>query len=71
MVFLYYISIYLLNINGVFGARAFLGFINNLVLLNLLSSKTENSSNTKISVLSVYIPIKLNTSLVVIRKQGL
>jgi hypothetical protein len=72
MVFLYYISTYLLKINGVFGTRASLGFIKNLALLSLLSFKTENSSDTKISVLSVCIPIKPNTLfLVVIRKQGL
>ena len=67
--FLYYISIYPLKIKGVFGTRAFLNFIRNLVLLSLLSSKTENSSNTKISILLVYIPTGPNTSfLVVIRK---
>ena len=68
MVFLYYINIHLLKINGVSSTRAFLNFINNLVLLNLLFFKTENSSNAKISVLLVYIPIRPNTSLVIIRK---
>ena len=68
MVSLYYINIYLLKINRVFSAKAFLNFIKNLTLLNLLSFKTENSSNTKISVLLVYIPIRPNTSLVIIRK---
>ena len=71
MVSLYYISTHPLKINGVFSARAFLGFISSLALLNLLSSKTENSSDVKISILSVYIPIRPNTSLIVIRKQGL
>ena len=68
MVFLYYISTHPLKINGVFSVRASLGFISSLVLLNLLSFKIKNSSNTKISVLLVYIPIRPNTSLVVIRK---
>ena len=68
MVSLYYISIYLLKINGVFGTRASFNFIRNLALLNLLSSITKNSFNTKISILLVYIPIRLNTSLVMIRK---
>ena len=71
MVSLYYINTHLLKINGVFSTRAFFSFVRNLVLLNLLSSITENSFNTKISILLVYIPIRLNTSLVVIRKQGL
>ena len=68
MVSLYYINIYLLKINGVFSTRAFLGFVSSLALLSLSSFKTENSSNVKISVLLVYIPIRPNTSLVVIRK---
>jgi len=69
MVFLYYISTYLLKINRFSGARASLSFIRNLALLSLLSSKTKNSSNAKISVLLVYIPIRLNTFfLVIIRK---
>ena len=68
MVSLYYISIYLLKINGVSGIRAFFGFIRNLALLSLLFFITENFSNIKISVLLVYIPIRLNASLVVIRK---
>ena len=42
-----------------------------LALLSLLYFKTENSSNAKISVLLVYIPIRPNTSLIVIKKQGL
>ena len=71
MVSLYYINIYLLKINGVFGTKAFLNFISSLALLNLLFFKTENSFNVKISILLVYIPIRPNTSLVVIRKQGL
>ena len=71
MVSLYYINTHLLKINGVSGARAFLNFISSLILLSLLSFKTENSSNAKISILLVYIPIRPNTSLVVIRKQGL
>jgi hypothetical protein len=71
MVFLYYISTHPLKINRVSGARASLSFIRNLALLSLLSFKTENSSNAKISVLSVCIPIRPNTSLIVIRKQGL
>jgi hypothetical protein len=69
MVSLYYISTHLLKINRVFSARASLNFINNLALLNLLFSKTKNSFNIKISVLSHYIPIRLNTSfLIIIRK---
>ena len=68
MVSLYCISIYPLKINGVFGARASLSFISSLTLLSLLSFKTENSSNAKISILLVYIPIRPNTSLVVIKK---
>ena len=69
MVFLYYISTHLLKINRVFSIRASFSFIRNLALLNLLFFKIKNSSNTKISVLLVYIPIKSNTSfLVVIRK---
>ena len=71
MVSLYCVSIYLLKINGVSGTRASFNFIRNLALLNLLSSITENSSDTKINMLLVYIPIKPNASLVVIRKQGL
>ena len=69
---LYYISTHPLKINGVSGVKASLNFIKNLILLNLLSFRTKNSSNTKISVLLVYISTRLNTSfLVVIRKQGL
>ena len=71
MVFLYYISTHLLKINGVFSIRASFSFVRNLVLLNLLSSITKNSFNVKISMLLVYIFIRLNASLVVIRKQGL
>ena len=71
MVSLYYVSIYPLKINGVSGTRASFNFIRNLALLSLLSSMTENSSNAKISMLSVCIPIRPNASLVVIRKQGL
>ena len=72
MVSLYYINTHPLKINGVFGAKASLNFIRNLALLSLSSFKTENSFNTKISVLLVYISIRRNTSfLVVIRKQGL
>ena len=72
MVFLYCISIYLLKINGVSGVKASFSFIRNLALLNLLSFKAENSFNIKINMLSVCIPIRLNTSfLVIIRKQGL
>jgi hypothetical protein len=69
MVFLYYISTHPLKINRVFSIRAFFNFIKNLILLNLLSFKVKNSSNAKISVLLVYIPIRLNTSfLIIIRK---
>ena len=71
MVSLYYINTHPLKINGVSSVKAFLGFTSSLVLLSLLSSKTENSSNAKISVLLVYIPIRPNTSLIVIKKQGL
>jgi hypothetical protein len=72
MVSLYYISTHPLKINGVSGTRASLNFIRNLALLSLLFSKTKNSFNIKISILSVYIPIRLNTSfLVIIKKQGL
>ena len=72
MVSLYYISIYLLKINRVSSTRASFSFIRNLALLSLLSFKAKNSSNTKISILFVCIPIRLNTSfLVVIRKQKL
>ena len=71
MVSLYYISTHLLKINGVFSTRASLNFINSLILLNLSSFKTENFSNIKISVLLVCIPIRPNTSLVIIRKLGL
>ena len=61
-----------IKINRVSGAKAFFNFIKNLALLSLLSSRTKNSFNTKIIILSVNIPIKPNTSfLVVIRKQGL
>ena len=60
MVSLYYISIHLLKINGVFSTRTSLNFIRNLALLSLLFSKTKNSFNTKISILLVYIPIRLN-----------
>ena len=66
MVFLYYIKIHLLKINEVSSARASFSFIKNLILLNLLSSKTKNSSNTKISILLVYIFTKLNTSFLII-----
>jgi hypothetical protein len=68
MVSLYYINTHLLKINGVSSTRASLNFINSLTLLSLLSFKTENSFNIKISVLLVYIPTRPNTSLVVIRK---
>ena len=68
MVSLYYISIYLLKINGVSGTRAFFSFIKNLVLLSFLSFITKNYSNAKISILLICIPIKPNTSLVVIKK---
>ena len=68
MVSLYYISIHPLKINRVSGTRASFRFVRNLALLNLLSSITKNSFNTKISVSSVYIPTRLNASLVVIRK---
>ena len=71
MVSLYYISTHPLKINGVSGARAFLNFISSLALLNSSSFTTKNYFNAKISVLSVCIPIKPNTSLIVIRKQGL
>jgi hypothetical protein len=70
MVSLYYINTHLLKINGVSGARASLNFISSLALLSLLSFKTENSFNVKISILSVCIFIRPNTSLVVIKKQG-
>ena len=71
MVSLYYISTHLLKINRISSTRASFSFIRNLALLNLLSSITKNFFNTKINILLVYIPIRLNTSLVVIRKQGL
>jgi len=72
MVSLYCVSTHPLKINGVSGARASFGFIRNLALLSLSSSITENSSDAKISVLLVCIPIRPNISfLVVIRKQGL
>ena len=69
MVSLYYISTYLLKINRVFSTKAFLNFIKNLILLNLLSSKTKNSFNIKISILSVYIFTRLNTSFLVVIKK--
>ena len=68
MVFLYYVSTHLLKINRVFGTRASFSFIRNLALLSLLSFKTKNSSNTKISILLVYIPIRLNAFFLVIGK---
>ena len=68
MVSLYYINTHPLKINGGFNTRAFLGFTSSLALLSLLFFKTKNSSNTKISILLVYIPIRPNTSLIVIRK---
>ena len=72
MVSLYYINTHLLKINGVSDTRASLSFISSLALLSSLFFKTKNSSNAKISVLLVCIPIRPNASfLVVIRKQGL
>ena len=69
MVSLYYISIHLLKINRVSSIRAFSSFIRNLALLSILFFRAKNSFNTKISILSVYIFIRLNTSfLVIIRK---
>jgi hypothetical protein len=71
MVSLYYISIHPLKINEVFGVKTFFSFIRNLALLSSLFFRTENSSNAKMSVLSVWIFIRLNASfLVIIRKQG-
>ena len=69
MVFLYYISIYLLKINKVSGIKASFSFIRNLALLSLLFFKTKNSSNAKISILLVYIPIKPNASFLVVIKK--
>ena len=71
MVSLYYIKTHPLKINGVSSVKTFLNFMKNLTLLNLSFFKTKNSSNVKISILSVYIPIRPNTSLIVIREQGL
>ena len=66
---LYYINTHPLKINEVSSTKAFFGFIRNLVLLNLLSSKTKNSSNANISILLVCISTRPNTCfLVVIRK---
>ena len=71
MVFLYYISIHLLKINGVSGIRASFSFIKNLALLSLLSSIIKNFFDTKINILLIYIPTRPNASLVIIKKQGL
>ena len=69
MVSLYYISTYLLKINGVSGTKAFFSFIKNLALLSLLFFRTKNSFNTKTSILLVCIPIKLNTSFLIVIKK--
>ena len=69
MVSLYYIKMYLLKINGVSSVKTSLNFIKNLALLSLLSFRTKNSFNIKISVLLICNFIILNTSfLVIIRK---